>query len=167
LILGVLVFLYACDGEPRPHVKIKKISINNVGDFDYQHSLTFATVDTLQYEIKIITDPEDAEIYYTANSNFSKQRNEWILIDSNTSQIQTQVRFKHKSDSNTSQIQFYAEKQGFNKSDIKALDLAMAMIVSLTKSFYTPIRLIAWLTLNSIAKQAENYFIKYIASPEN
>ncbi|MGL1886012.1 MAG: T9SS type A sorting domain-containing protein [Reichenbachiella sp.] len=83
------------------------ISIQDIGDFDYQDSLIIATVDSLKYEIKIITEPEDADIYYsTPNRDFDKQQSEWIHIDSTIYEIQ-----------------FYADKQGFNKSSIKGIEI--------------------------------------------
>lgn len=109
----LLLFLFtvsSCDKkeEPLPAIEIKSILIKNIGEFNYQDSITYAAIDTVQYELKVITDPEDAEIYHKqVDGEFVKFSGKWIRIDSGTIPLE-----------------FYAKKNDYANTGLKKIDFS-------------------------------------------
>ena len=111
MILCVFVLLISsCNkkDELKKDIKIVKLSIDGVMDFDYMDSLTYAAVDTIKYRLKIITEPTNAIIYYkTGLNNYIKLSSDWISVDSTINKIS-----------------FYADLEGYNKTQIKSINFA-------------------------------------------
>lgn len=77
-----------------PELRIRKVFVRDVGEFDFQDSLTFAAADTTEYFVKFITEPSDAEIYHSpASKHFKKLNTEWILINSEISKLNFYLKF--------------------------------------------------------------------------
>ena len=104
----IIISLVSCDkNENKLDVQIDKVVINDYGEFPFQDSLTFLVKDNLQYEIKIETNPRNADIYYSKNTNdFTKISGEWISIDSTFNKLR-----------------FYANGDGFIKTKISELNI--------------------------------------------
>ena len=112
ILIGFVVIMSSCNKNDEAKVdnkldiKIDKIAIVGIGEFDFKDSLIYMAVDTINYKIKIITEPAGANIYYkTATSDFIKLDKDWILVDSTTKKLS-----------------FYSDLTGYNKTQIKSLD---------------------------------------------
>jgi hypothetical protein len=110
-LIPILVFglVTSCDkneSNTNLDIRIDKVVVNNEGEFSFKDSLIYLVCDTLQYEIKIQTEPKDVDMFYSKNmDDFIKMTGDWILIDST---------FKT--------IRFYSQGQGYNKTDIHEID---------------------------------------------
>lgn len=112
-ILAILIFIISfmglCDKKDdvdKLDIRFEKVIVNNAGEFTYKDSLIYIVNDTIQYELKFETGPEDVDLYYSKNmDDYNKLEEEWILIDST-------FRF----------IRFYAQKQGYNVTDVYNID---------------------------------------------
>jgi hypothetical protein len=110
LLFAIFIIVFGCNKkeETKPNIKFTKISINGVGDFEFKDSLTYAAVDSSIYKVKIYTEPAVAKIYYKTGSNsFVKLDSGWISIDSTSKRLD-----------------FYADLDGYNKTQIKSLDFS-------------------------------------------
>jgi hypothetical protein len=106
LVLGLVTSCDKNEGNTNLDIRIDKVVVNNEGDFTFMDSLIYLVCDTSQYEIKIQTEPKDADMFYSKNTDdFIKMTENWILIDST---------FKT--------IRFYSQVQGYNKTDIHEID---------------------------------------------
>ena len=120
LLCLLICVISSCDKKDtiKTDIKINKISIDGIGDFDYKDSLVYAAVDTVIYKVSIITEPTNANIYYkTGLGDYIKLTTNSIVVDSTTKKLS-----------------FYADKDGYNKTPIKSMDFAFNND-SLIKSF--------------------------------
>lgn len=98
-------FMTSCDKKDdknKINIQIDKVIVNNDGEFIFKGSIEYIVNDTLQYQVKIQTNPADADIYYSKNENdFNRLSEDWITIDST---------YKY--------LRFYAKGQNYNETDI-------------------------------------------------
>ena len=109
MLIFAIISLPACDSDDddhRPKTTIDKVIVNNEGEITFQDSLTYIVYDSLAYQIKLITNPEGADIYYSKNTtDFLKWSDEWISIDST---VKT--------------LKFYAQGEGYRQTKVHNLD---------------------------------------------
>lgn len=103
------------DDNNYPDIMIDKVIVKNEGEFICKDSLTYIVNDTLQYQLKFTTTPENGAVYYSKNTNdFVALAAEWILVDSTFNSLRFYVKGQ---DDNTSGI--YKINFGFGNDTLK------------------------------------------------
>ena len=109
ILTSMLISLTSCDkneNDNKLDVQIEKVIVKNIGEYTFQDSLTYIVIDSLDYQIKFDTKPDNVDLYYSKDINdFIKLTEEWILIDST---------FKT--------LRFYTNGQNYNKTEIYKLN---------------------------------------------
>ena len=106
--LGLVFVFMSCEkktDETILKIDYQKIVINKIGEFSYNDSLIYVGIDTIKYQIKIVSSDSTADLYYsTGQRNFMQLDSEWITVDSTVEMLS-----------------FYSTKKGYLSSDIQKL----------------------------------------------
>ena len=107
LLIGFFTSCKKNEDIVKQDIQIKKIIVNNEGEFAFNDGLIYLVNDTLKYEINIQTEPMGMDMFYSKNTDdFVKVTDDWILIDST---------FKS--------IRFYAQAESYNVTEVYKMDV--------------------------------------------
>jgi hypothetical protein len=96
-----LVGFLGCKKNEPPFCSVKSVHVNNEGEFLFSNNLTYSVIDKKNYQLRITTEPENSDVYYSFNDGeLHPLEDYWINVHSGINHINFYSSSEKKSSEN-------------------------------------------------------------------